>query len=450
VTAAAAGLADAAFSLTNTSVPAAIKASAGTPQKTAVATAFGTPLQAKVTDDAGNPVSGITVVFALSASGPGGTFAGPAAVVTDPFGLATAPTLTANTTAGTFTVFASVAGVAAPARFTLTNTPGNPVALLASAGTPQSGTVGKAFATALKAQLIDQFGNLVSASGIKVTFTVVPDPVSGAGAAFAGQSTVTVSTNAAGVATAPALTANTIPGNFTVTAAAPSIASPEITFALSNVVGPAHDPVAGPSQSATVAQVYAELLQGRVSDAFGNPVRGAVVTFTAPAHGAGGTFGGHLTATALTGADGVATAPPFTANTVAGRFVVRVTTPGVSEAGLIHLTNLPGPAAQVSVVGSSIRTTTRNGTFSGPLEVKVTDSFGNAIGGVPVTFTVVPNADTGSGATFTNNATATALTNARGLAAAPRLKANDKRGSFTVTAAVAGVLEEPTFNLTIW
>jgi streptogramin lyase len=448
-TAAVAGLPNIFFGLTNTAVPATLRIVAGAAQRTTVGTAFGQLLKVKVTDAANQPVSGITVAFALSASGAGGTFNAPPLVVTDAQGVATAPALVANTQAGTFTVFAAVAGVASAARFILTNLPGVAQGLRAAAGTPQAGTVGKPFATALKAQVVDSYGNAVPVRGIKVTFTVVPDPKTGAGAAFAGQTTVTVSTNGSGVATAPPLTANPIAGSFTVTAAAAGFTGPPVTFALSTVPGPPFDPVGGPAQSATVNQPYAEHLTARVRDIFGNPVRGVVVVFTAPAHGAGGTFGGRLTAAAITGADGVAIAPPFTANTGAGPFVVRVTTPGVPEAGLIHLTNVPGPAALLTIVGGSTRRTAGSGTFSGPLEVRATDAFGNAIAGVPITFTVVANGASGSGASFGSGATATVLSNARGLAVAPALRANGKRGSFTVIASAAGVAADATFSLTI-
>ena len=85
-------------------------------------------------------------------------------------GVATAPTFTA-TEAGSYTVTASVAGVATPASFNLTNND-PPSSITATGGTPQSATVGTAFAAALQATVKDAGNNPVS--GVAVTFTAPP------------------------------------------------------------------------------------------------------------------------------------------------------------------------------------------------------------------------------------------------------------------------------------
>lgn len=95
---------------------------AGTPQSATVATNFSTPLQAKVIDEFKNPVSGINITFAAPSSGASGTFAGGTTVTTDTSGIATAPTLTANTVAGTYNVAGTAMGIEA-ANFSLTNNP---------------------------------------------------------------------------------------------------------------------------------------------------------------------------------------------------------------------------------------------------------------------------------------------------------------------------------------
>uniref|UniRef100_Q020K9 Ig domain protein, group 1 domain protein n=1 Tax=Solibacter usitatus (strain Ellin6076) TaxID=234267 RepID=Q020K9_SOLUE len=104
-------------------VPAGITAVSGSPQATTVSQQFPALLQARVTDSAGNPVSGVAVTFAsTTATGPGGTFGGPPTVSTDANGIATAPPLTANNSAGNFVVTATAA-VSSPAAFALTNLP---------------------------------------------------------------------------------------------------------------------------------------------------------------------------------------------------------------------------------------------------------------------------------------------------------------------------------------
>jgi hypothetical protein len=103
--------------------PAAISAVSGSGQSAGTNTAFANPLVAKVTDQGGNTLRGISVTFTAPTSGAGATFAGnQTTVITDSNGLATSPQLTANGSTGTFTVTASVSGVAGAASFTLTIT----------------------------------------------------------------------------------------------------------------------------------------------------------------------------------------------------------------------------------------------------------------------------------------------------------------------------------------
>jgi hypothetical protein len=437
------------FRLTNTLLPTAITTTAGTPQQTMVGTAFGTPLQVKVTAAGKTPVSGITVVFAVSSSGPGATFTGPTAVLTNAQGVATAPQLTANTIAGTYAVFASVAGIAVPANFNLTNTPGPAFGLLPAAGHLESGTVGKRYPTALEAQVVDQFNNPVAQPGIQVTFAVSPNQQTGAGATFPGKATTfTVPIDSTGIATAPTLTANTVAGTFTVFATFSGVAAPA-TFNLTNVVGPAADPLVSPPQSATVGQAYALPLSATVHDTFGNPVGGVPVTFRARATGPSGTFAGNTTVTMITASNGVATAPAFTANTHAGNFVVTVVAQGVSRPSFIRLTNIPAAPAHVVIVGPQAQSVTAGGSFPGPFEVQVTDAYGNVITGTPVVWTIVPNPVTGASAGFGDQTTATVLTNVHGKATAPLLRANHTPGSFTLTVSVAAISDEPSWKLTV-
>jgi len=103
--------------------PATITSISGTPQATTVSIPFPLLLQARVQDLADNPVSGASVTFAVPGSGPSGAFGGTATVTTDSNGVAAAPLLTANGTAGNFLATASVAGVGSPTTFALTNLP---------------------------------------------------------------------------------------------------------------------------------------------------------------------------------------------------------------------------------------------------------------------------------------------------------------------------------------
>ena len=116
--------------------------------------------------------------------------------------------LTANGTTGLFTVqvVANEPG-AFTAYINLTNVNTN----FTSGGT-QSGVTTRTLSQPfiVKASSGATSGNIV--------FTVVPDPTTGAGGAFAGANSVTVNPDSQGYATSPQLTANSTPGAFTVSA----------------------------------------------------------------------------------------------------------------------------------------------------------------------------------------------------------------------------------------
>jgi len=215
--------------------PAVITATSGTPQSTAINTAFAVPLTAEVTDSHGNPVSGVVVTFTPPSSGASAIFGGGVnTAVTNGNGVATSPVVSANgMIGGPYTVTATVTGVAAPANFSLQNTAGMPASISATSGTPQSTAVNTAFGAPLVAQVLDSAGNPVS--GVTVTFTA---PSSGASATFAGGVT-TATTTASGVATSSVVSANgTVGGPYTVTATVKGVVAPA-NFTLTNTPTPA-------------------------------------------------------------------------------------------------------------------------------------------------------------------------------------------------------------------
>ncbi len=206
---------------------AVIAAASGTPQGATVGTAFATDLKAKVTDANGNGVSGVSVTFAVQASGgAGATFAGggtTASAQTDGSGVATAPVLTASTKAGTFAVTASATG-AGTASFALTVTPGAPAAIQVYSGGAQAAVAGTNFTLPLQAEVQDPYGNPVPDAS--VTFT---PPSSGAGTV---QATTATHTASGGLAEA-GFTANSAIGQFQVDATTPGVSTPAV-FNLTN------------------------------------------------------------------------------------------------------------------------------------------------------------------------------------------------------------------------
>ena len=432
------------FALTNLAgPPASITATAGTPQSTAINTAFATNLQATVRDASLNPVAGVTVTFTPPGGGASGTFAGGVdTAVTNASGVATAAVFTANsTTGGPYTVAATVVGVGAPANFALTNLSGPPTSITATAGTPQSATINTAFAVNLQATVTDGGGNLVS--GVTVTFTA---PVGGASGTFAGGVNTAV-TNASGVAAAAVFTANsTAGGPYNVAATVVGVGAPA-NFALTNLVGaPATvTATAGTPQSAVINTAFAVNLQATVTDSGGNLVPGVTVTFTPPVGGASGTFAGGVN-TAVTNASGVATAVVFTANSTAGGpYNVAATVVGVAAPANFALTNLAGPPASVTATAGTPQSAAISTAFSTNLQATVRDGSANPVSGVTVTFTPPVG---GASGTFSGGVN-TAVTNAAGVATAAVFTANSTAGGpYNVAATVVGVGAPANFALT--
>ncbi|MFY9647147.1 MAG: hypothetical protein WAK29_18355 [Terriglobales bacterium] len=234
VTASVAGvIATTTFNLTNASgPPATITATSGSLQGATISTAFSAPLVVTVVDANQYPVTGATVTFTAPASGATGAFSNGTNTETDTTnasGVATSSQFTADATAGVYMVTAAVSGVTTTASFTLTNVIGALEAISATSGTPQSASVNAPFSAPFVATVVDS--NSSPVSGVTVTFAA---PSLGAGGTFAnGTATDTETTNASGVATSTAFTANGSVGTYTVTASVASGSEPA-NFTLTN------------------------------------------------------------------------------------------------------------------------------------------------------------------------------------------------------------------------
>jgi hypothetical protein len=140
----------------------------------------------------------------------------------------------------------------------------------------------------------------------------------------------------------------------------------------------------------------------RAEDSYGNPIAGIPVAFTL-VQGNGSILGTPQT----TNASGVVTLQEWTLGTAAGLQRLRATgTDAVNgSAASVDITAVarPGPAAQlVKITGDN-----QGGSFGSPAPVapgvRVTDSFGNGVGNIPVTFTPGPNSGTVSSGTVSSD-----------------------------------------------
>jgi len=343
------------FSLTNTvAAPVAtnIAVFAGSPQSAAVTTPFATALQVRVTDASTNPVGGVSVTFTAPGSGASGTFSGSATVTTNGSGIATAPAFTANQTAGSYNVTATAGALSTT--LALTNVAGGAANLVVTAGSPQSAVINTAYATALQVRLTDAFSNPIA--GATIVFILPGGGASGTFTGFAGNATVTTDSN--GLATAPTFTANGSSGGFAVQAETQSGAL-QATFSLSNVADPNAPAnffiVAGSPQSTQINTPFATALQMKVTNISSTPLSGVSVSFSVPGSGASGTFTGSTTV--LTGANGIATAPPLTANGITGtRYVTATAGTLVAQPQFTNTAPPPPPATHFSVTGPATAT----------------------------------------------------------------------------------------------
>ena len=225
------------YTLDNHAVATTIAATVTRDPAARVDTRYRQVLEATVRDGDGQPIEGASVTFAISASsaGAGASFVGggaQATELTDTDGRATSPPILANRTAGRFTATASSDGAVRAATYTLENLAGVPASIAAGAASGESTTLGSRFPVPLAVTVLDKDGNVVP--GAVVVFAA---PKSGPSARFRVRGrkarVARTTTNAEGIAVAPALAANARAGGYVVTATVKGT-SKRAAFALVN------------------------------------------------------------------------------------------------------------------------------------------------------------------------------------------------------------------------
>ena len=315
-----------------------------------------------------------------------------------------------------------------------------PSAIAVNSGSGQTARINTTFAAALQAKVTNSQG--IGISGVTVMFTA---PSQGASGTFAGGPSAAAITDASGVATAPAFTANLALGNYNVLATVSGLTG-NASFAMTNSVGTPSAMTANAGttpQSATILTTFANALAVTIRDAGNNPVSGVNITFTAAGSGPSGVFGNNTaTFTVLTNASGVASAP-FTANGLSGGpYAVSASATGLASVNF-SLTNTAGPPSTVTAnPGSTPQSAAINTAFANALAVTVKDAGNNPVAGITVTFSAP-----GSGVSATFLSSFSAVTNASGVASLNAV-ANNSGGTYQVTASVSGLSAPASFTLT--
>jgi len=434
----------------------------GSGQQAQLGKQFAQNLQVELANTNGCPLTGnlagVTVNFDAPGSGASGIFAASgsreAYVGTDSQGVATAPPFTANFTVGSYTVDAhSDYGTVG---LSLSNTAnGLPTSVTATGTSSQEATVNGNYAQPLQARVTDANGNPVQ--GANVTFAILPGTTGASANFLGGQASGTTDSN--GLATSPPLVANGVPGRFSATASTDGVTT-VATYTLDNHATTTALQTSTHDAKATVDSRYRSSLQVRLLDANGQAIEGATVTFAiVPAdNGAAANFlGGTGQATALTDANGLATAPPLVANKTAGRFTATAIALGAQPAQYT-LENLAAAPSTITAGAANGQSTTIGARFAIPLAVSVTDKNGNPVAGATVTFTAPVRGATGrftvprrhhakKKARVRTSRIIRVQTNDKGIAIAPLFTANASVGGYAVTATVKGSSVSTAFSL---
>jgi hypothetical protein len=374
---------------------------AGQSQTATVGTAVAIDPSVLVTDANGNPKSGVSVTFAVTAGS--GTVVPTTAILTDANGLATVTSWTLGSTAGTNnnTLSATSAGLTgSPAVFTASATAAGGSKLAITTQPSTTAQSGVTFAAQPVIQLQDNLGNNVAIAGV-----IVSASIQTGGGTLNG--TTTATTDANGTATFTNLSISGTVGSRTLLFGAAGY-SGVASNSISITAGPAStiSLTAGNNQTATVNTNVATAPSVVVRDAASNPVSGVNVTFAVT--GGGGTV---VPTTAIaTNASGVATVTSWTLGTTAGTNTMTATSGSLSGSPVTFTaTGVAGAATQIAVSAGNGQSATVGTAVAIDPAVVVRDAFSNPVSGVNVTFAV-----TGGGGTVVP--TTAIATNASGVA----------------------------------
>jgi uncharacterized repeat protein (TIGR01451 family) len=203
--------------------------------------------------------------------------------------------------------------------------------------------------------------------------------------------------------------------------------------------------VSGGVQSAPVNSPFLIPLSALVEDSARNPVQGESVTFRAPGSGASCRFGPNLTDTAITrtGSNGVATAPPCTANTIRGRYDVSARVAGVVAAASFSLNNLAGHPKRFSDITGIDDSATVTQLFPRRFQLVVRDTFNNPVPNIMVAFAPPTS---GASGTFSSSVTSW-RSNDSGFVQADPFRANTIAGRFQMSIQDSGRRANASFPL---
>lgn len=383
-------------------VPAALMATAGEAQSGIAGNALAVLPAVRVEDARGHPIAGVLVSFSVL-EGNGSIEVEETA--TDREGTASPGSWVLGPRVGVNILAAAVEGLL-PLHFTATAIPGAPAVLRTHAGGVQSTTVGERTTVSPAVQVLDANENPVP--GVPVTFRITGGDGwldDGRSEAGGNGASITVATDASGVASLGGWTVGTIAGMNALDAGVSGLAD-VVTFLAIADPGPAANlsPLVGLTRTATVASAATSSPSVRVTDDFGNAVRDVEVTFSVTVgdgslSDSGTRSNGEQEATIATDVAGIATLGTWVLGTRAGANAVEAKAAGVEESVTFEALGTPGAPAAASVQAGDAQTATAGASVPVAPAVAVADEWGNPTPGVVVTFEITAGGGALSGAT---------------------------------------------------
>ncbi len=376
-----------------------IVAQSGNNQSGNVNTALQQPLNVRVEDDFRNGVKGVTVNFSVDAGN--GRIISPTAVITDSNGIAAA-TYVLGSTRVENRIRATSSGLRnSPIIFVANALNQAARKLVAVSGNNQTGVILQDLPQPLVVRVTDQNDRPVFNSSVNFTVTF------GSGQVNGGEQAV-VRTNEFGEASVTWRLGNTA-GTNVVRASSGSLTGSPLDFQAQAQTGAAANLVlqSGNNQIGIVNQELVTPLAVRVADGNNNGVDGVPVFFELIQ----GT--GQLSQAVAFSANGGFASTKITFGPESGERRVRASAQNLN--GSPQFFTVTARAANATAMQAVNHTNNQRGTaglpLNFPLQVKITDAFGNPISGVSVDFLVKLG-----GGNFNGSTTRTATSNAQGLA----------------------------------
>jgi adhesin/invasin len=387
-------------------------------------------------DASGNSVNQSGVVVTASIVMGGGTLGGTLTAATDAGGVATFTDLSITGVAGDRTLWFEAPGFSAVISDTITVTGGSASEL--SVATQPSATVqsGIVFPQQPVIQLLDAAGNSANDAGVDVTVSLASG-----GGSLGG--TLTVPTDAAGVATFTDLWLTGLVGERTLRFDAAGLAS-VTSGPISVIAGNASrlSITTQPAESAQSGFEFPEQPVIELQDASGNHVSLPGVIVTASIATGGGTLGGTVAATTDSG--GVATFTDLSIMGVVGERTLQFAAAGLTGVTSAPITLTAGVASQLAIATQPSASAQNGVAFARQPVIQLRDASGNdaAESGVVVAASIA----TGGGAL---GGTVTATTGPDGRATFADLSLTGVVGDRTLQFDAAGLAAAISNTVTV-